>query len=118
MNGANAPGPCPRCGGGFICGFSCGFTCGFTRGRDGAAPCPCTGVTLDAATLAGLRRQYSGCLCLDCLRTLAQDDTTVVRSQGDSRTAGDPQGSLLVLQQGPSGLTGGAGGAARAHRPL
>ena len=114
MNGANAPGPCPRCGGGFSCGFTRGFTCG----RDRAAPCPCTGVTLDDATLAGLRRQYSGCLCLDCLRTLARDDTTVDPWQGDSRTAGDSQGSRLVLQQGPSGLTGGAGGAARVHRPL
>lgn len=36
-----------------------------------AAPCACTGIALDTATLAQLRQRYSGCLCLGCLRTLA-----------------------------------------------
>jgi hypothetical protein len=36
------------------------------------APCPCTRVTLDAATLAALRQRYSGCLCLRCVGELAQ----------------------------------------------
>ncbi len=50
---------CPRCGGSFHCGVN------------DAAPCACVGITLDAATLAELRQRYSGCLCLDCLRSLA-----------------------------------------------
>ena len=85
MNGADASDHCPRCGGGFTCG------------RDGATRCPCTGVALDAATLAGLRRQYSGCLCLDCLRTLVQDDTKVDPSHDDPGNAGEPQGSSLDM---------------------
>lgn len=39
-----------------------------------AAPCPCTSLTLSAQTLAGLRQQYSGCLCLRCLAELARSD--------------------------------------------
>jgi hypothetical protein len=50
---------CPRCDGSFHCGMN------------EAAPCPCTGIALDAATLAQLRQQYHGCLCLACLRSLA-----------------------------------------------
>ncbi|MCU0922433.1 MAG: cysteine-rich CWC family protein [Burkholderiaceae bacterium] len=50
---------CPRCGSPFHCGMN------------DAQPCACTGVTLDAATLARLRQQYSGCLCLRCLHALA-----------------------------------------------
>lgn len=53
---------CPRCGGGFHCG------------RLDAAPCPCSGIALDAATLAQLRQRYQGCLCLRCLRALASAD--------------------------------------------
>ena len=49
---------CPRCGGGFHCGVN------------DAAPCPCTTVTLDAATQAALRERYDGCLCLRCLQVL------------------------------------------------
>ena len=49
---------CPRCGAAFHCG-ACD-----------AAPCPCTTVTLDAATLCALRERYAGCLCLACLRHL------------------------------------------------
>jgi hypothetical protein len=50
---------CPRCGASFHCGMG------------DAAPCACAGVVLDAAAQAGLRERYVGCLCLDCLRTLA-----------------------------------------------
>jgi hypothetical protein len=50
---------CPRCGGDFHCGMN------------DAAPCACTGLTLDAALLQQLRERYSGCLCLRCLRELA-----------------------------------------------
>jgi len=50
---------CPRCGGAFHCGVN------------DPAPCACTTVKLDAATLAALRQHYQGCLCLDCLRFLA-----------------------------------------------
>ena len=50
---------CPRCGGGFQCG------------ANDAAPCACTTVPLDAATLAALRTQLNGCLCLACLREIA-----------------------------------------------
>ena len=58
-----APAPdnarCPRCGGPFRCGAA------------DATPCACTGLTLPPALLAELGKLYSGCLCLDCLRTLA-----------------------------------------------
>jgi len=47
---------CPRCGGAFHCGVN------------DAGPCACTGVTLDAATLAALRASFNVCLCLRCLR--------------------------------------------------
>jgi len=50
---------CPRCGGGFHCGIA------------DTQPCACTSIALQPATLAGLRRQFSGCLCLACLRELA-----------------------------------------------
>ena len=50
---------CPRCGGGFHCGVA------------DAAPCPCTRVALDAATLARLRQRFAGCLCPRCLGDLA-----------------------------------------------
>ncbi|MBC7483586.1 MAG: cysteine-rich CWC family protein [Rhizobacter sp.] len=54
---------CPRCGGTFHCGA-----------RD-AAPCPCGGVSLDAATQTLLRERYTACLCLTCLRQLAATPT-------------------------------------------
>jgi ribosomal protein L34E len=50
---------CPRCGGPFHCGV------------DDAQPCACSTLKLDARTLATLRAQYAGCLCLACLQTLA-----------------------------------------------
>ena len=57
---ASASDRCPRCGGGFHCGA-----------KD-AAPCACTTVQLDAATLTALRTRFQGCLCLACLRQMAQ----------------------------------------------
>ena len=56
---AQAGDRCPRCGGGFHCG------------ANDAAPCACTALKLDAATLAELRARYTGCLCLACLREIA-----------------------------------------------
>ena len=50
---------CPRCGGAFHCGA-----------RD-PAPCPCTGLQLSGKTLAALRQQFDGCLCLACLADIA-----------------------------------------------
>lgn len=52
---------CPRCGGNFHCGVA------------DAEPCACTTLSLDADTLARLRRTYSGCLCLRCLQALSQN---------------------------------------------
>ncbi len=49
---------CPRCGAAFHCGVA------------DAAPCACTTVRLDTATLAALRGQYERCLCLRCLLEL------------------------------------------------
>ncbi len=50
---------CPRCGGGFHCGIA------------DAQPCACMSIDLKPDTLAQLRTQFSGCLCLACLRELA-----------------------------------------------
>jgi hypothetical protein len=55
------PDRCPRCGGAFRCGVN------------GAAPCPCTTITLSAAQRADLRQRYSGCLCLRCLAELERE---------------------------------------------
>lgn len=52
---------CARCGAAFHCG------------ANDPAPCPCTGLVLAPELLLRLRRQYTGCLCLGCLRALAQD---------------------------------------------
>ena len=52
---------CPRCGGGFHCSVN------------GDAPCPCTSLTLAAATLTALRERYSACLCLRCLQVLRDE---------------------------------------------
>ena len=53
---------CPRCGGGFHCA------------ANQASACACASVSLDAATLAALRRRYATCLCLRCLAQLAKAD--------------------------------------------
>ena len=62
MSGMAATDSCPRCAGSFACGAA------------GAAPCPCTTVKLSDALQMRLRQQFSGCLCLACLRTLAAHD--------------------------------------------
>ncbi len=51
---------CPRCGQGFCCGVA-----------DCTRPCDCTRVQLSANLQTELRRRYIGCLCLDCLRSIA-----------------------------------------------
>lgn len=54
---------CPRCGARFRCGVA------------DAQPCACTTLSLSPALLAELaRRDPGGCLCLDCLRALRDDD--------------------------------------------
>ena len=50
---------CPRCGGDFACGAA------------GPSPCACAAVELGAALRLSLRTDYTGCLCLACLRELA-----------------------------------------------
>ena len=50
---------CPRCGAGFHCGMN------------DPAPCACSTLRLDEATLAALRQRFNGCLCLACLREYA-----------------------------------------------
>ena len=59
MSGAAPDDRCPRCGGAFHCG------------ADDAVPCACSTVRLDTATLARLRQQFSGCLCVACLHAIA-----------------------------------------------
>jgi len=59
---------CPRCGGAFHCG------------ANDAAPCACTAVKLDTAVLAALRERYDGCLCLACLREMADDPVAATRA--------------------------------------
>jgi len=66
------PDKCPRCARPFACGMH------------GRAPCACTGVALSPATLARLRAEHAGCLCLDCLRELAEQE----KSRPVSRPAG------------------------------
>ncbi|EHR73633.1 hypothetical protein BurJ1DRAFT_4848 [Burkholderiales bacterium JOSHI_001] len=58
---------CARCGGPFRCGMG------------DAGPCACTTVTLSPATLARLRGQFSGCLCLACLAAEAAADAGAVK---------------------------------------
>jgi ribosomal protein L34E len=53
------PDRCPRCGRSFTCGAA------------GPTPCACTTLSLSRALAQRLRGQYSGCLCLACLRELA-----------------------------------------------
>ena len=48
------PMPCESCGNDFVCGA-------------GITGCWCLKVKLDADARAELRRQFSNCLCVDCL---------------------------------------------------
>ncbi|GAB4038070.1 MAG: hypothetical protein Fur0014_06430 [Rubrivivax sp.] len=63
IGGMVDPQRCPRCGGPFTCGAR------------GPQPCPCTTVTLSPAQQEALRRTYTGCLCLACLRQLSAAPT-------------------------------------------
>jgi TRAP-type C4-dicarboxylate transport system permease small subunit len=60
---APADARCPRCGNAFHCGI------------DDAARCACTTLQLSAATLRDLRARHHGCLCMPCLRALAQEES-------------------------------------------
>jgi hypothetical protein len=60
---------CPRCRAVFDCG------------ANDARPCACGAVTLDDSTRAMLQSTYAGCLCVECLRALAQ--TPARRDCGD-----------------------------------
>ena len=60
---------CPRCGGAFHCG------------ANDAAPCACTTLKLDAATLARLAAQYAACLCLRCLGEIAAADNATAQRE-------------------------------------
>ena len=53
------PSVCPRCEAEFECGL---------RGGN----CWCAGVELDTAVVRDLAKFYDGCLCADCIKTLAE----------------------------------------------
>ncbi len=80
MSTPGAATTCPRCGGGFHCGAA------------DPIPCACSSLALPAALLQDLRGQYSGCLCLACLRQLAGDDATAAASD-TTATAAAPRGA-------------------------
>jgi hypothetical protein len=67
---AEANAACARCGGAFHCG------------ANDLTPCACTGLKLSAERLADLRQRYSGCLCLTCLRALAEGAAPLPRDNG------------------------------------
>ncbi|MDP1650658.1 MAG: cysteine-rich CWC family protein [Rubrivivax sp.] len=67
---------CPRCGATFACGAA------------GPDPCACTTVTLGAALQERLRTQFRGCLCLACLRALAQPQAAGDRGGGGGAATG------------------------------
>jgi len=62
-NGAMLDVSCPRCGGGFECGVQAGH-------------CACFGIRLTERLRVELAEQYSGCLCLPCLRELIERDAS------------------------------------------
>lgn len=66
---------CARCGGPFHCGMV------------DAGPCACATVKLGAATLARLRGQFAGCLCLACLGAEAAADASAVNDLAPIRSA-------------------------------
>ncbi|MBB4845939.1 hypothetical protein HNP55_004493 [Paucibacter oligotrophus] len=57
---------CPRCGGGFHCGAQ-------------DQRCDCFDMKLSEDLRQRLGQQYSGCLCLACLRTLSAEDQPAVK---------------------------------------
>ena len=72
---AEANAACARCGGAFHCGVN------------DPTPCACTGLKLSAELLVDLRQRYRGCLCLNCLRGLAEGAAPHTRDNG--RAAGE-----------------------------
>ncbi|KQV96011.1 hypothetical protein ASC91_00120 [Pelomonas sp. Root1237] len=64
MSGTLLDTNCPRCGGGFECGAALGP----------AGHCACFGIRLTERLRTQLIEQYSGCLCLTCLRELIEAD--------------------------------------------
>jgi Cysteine-rich CWC len=73
VNGGGSPASerCPRCGGVFRCGAA------------GPGPCACTMPRLSAELLGHLRDRYTSCLCLSCLRALAQAERASPRAGQD-----------------------------------
>ena len=55
---------CPRCGNAFDCGVA------------DAAPCACARVALDEPQRRFMASRWSGCLCLACLRAIADGATS------------------------------------------
>lgn len=66
---------CPRCGGGFECGVQAGH-------------CACFGIRLTERLRTELAAQYSGCLCLPCLRELIEADLRRQPVIGSAKASG------------------------------
>lgn len=58
---ASTPDTCPRCRGSFHCGAAAGV-------------CDCFELRLSEALRQRLAAEFSGCLCLRCLRELAAEE--------------------------------------------
>lgn len=71
---------CARCGGAFHCG------------AQDPQPCACSRLRLAPATLARLRTQYAGCLCIACLAAEAAADPAeaAAGAAGTPAPAGTP----------------------------
>ena len=75
MNGPMLDTNCPRCGGGFECGVQAGH-------------CACFGIRLNERLRTELAGQYSGCLCLPCLRELIDADLRRQPVIGSAKASG------------------------------
>jgi len=75
MNGPMLDVSCPRCGGGFECGVQAGH-------------CACFGIRLTERLRTELAAQYSGCLCLPCLRELIDADLRRQPAIGSAKASG------------------------------
>ena len=75
MNGPLLDVSCPRCGGGFECGVNAGH-------------CACFGIRLNERLRVQLTEQYSGCLCLPCLRELIEADLRRQPVIGSAKASG------------------------------
>ena len=78
---------CPRCGGAFECGAM------------GPGPCACQSVSPRPELQARLRQQFSGCLCLGCLRALSAGVESL-HSSGQDEPAFDVK--LDIPNDGPN----------------